>query len=398
MAQQSEVLHGIVSTLDIYTNGLQVYCVGGAVRDALLGLPAGDRDWVVVGSTPEEMLKRGFTPVGGDFPVFLHPKTREEYALARTERKSGRGYQGFTFYTGKEVSLEDDLLRRDLTINAMAVDVNGKLYDPYGGLHDLRCGIFRHVSEAFIEDPVRLLRLGRFLSRFEHFLVAPETLTLCQQMVSNHEVDALVPERVWKEISRSLMCAKPSRFFEFLIQVGALTIIAPRLHWSTEVGNYLDCNQMRELTLEQRYALLCYLGIPSNEDRELLSQYWRVSKEQADYARCFPFVIDSLQSLPHNLISVSADTAEQIVQFLEKIDGIRKTERFLALIQVASLLSDTATMPFYLAQWDTCLHVVKGVAAGDIARQYAPDTQAIKRAVHQARVSAIMKLLSRDEG
>lgn len=394
MVQQTELLLDIASVDDSCINGLKVYCVGGAVRDTLLGLQAGDRDWVVVGSTPEVMLARGFIPVGGDFPVFLHPKTREEYALARTERKSGRGYQGFTFYTGQEVSLEEDLLRRDFTINAMAVDMNGKLYDPYGGLLDLQHGIFRHVSEAFIEDPVRLLRLGRFLSRFEHFQVAPETLTLCQQMVSNHEVDALVPERIWKEISRSLMCAKPSRLFEFLIQVGALTIIAPGMHWSTAVGNYLDFAQEKGLTLEQRYALLCYLGIPRSEDRELLSQYWRVSKEQADYARCLPFVVEALQSLPQNLIRVSADVAEQIVQFLEKIDGIRKTERFLALIQVASLFRNPTSISCYVAQWEAFLHAIKEVAAGEVAKQYAPDTQAIKRAIHQARVSAITKLSS----
>src|SRR5690606_24883445 len=181
---------------DPLLEGLEVYIVGGAVRDALLGLPAGDRDWVVVGSTPEEMAARGFIPVGGDFPVFLHPRSKEEFALARTERKSGRGYKGFIFHTGKDVTLEDDLRRRDLTINAIAQRPDGSLVDPCGGLKDLQARVLRHVGEAFSEDPVRLLRLGRFAARFHQFSIAPETLALAIQLVESGEVDALVPERV----------------------------------------------------------------------------------------------------------------------------------------------------------------------------------------------------------
>ena len=191
---------------DPAVQGLQAYVVGGAVRDQMLGLPAGDRDWVVVGSTPEEMSRRGFVPVGGDFPVFLHPRTKEEYALARTERKSGRGYQGFTFYTGADVTLEQDLLRRDLTVNAMALTPDGALVDPLDGASDLKARVFRHVGEAFSEDPVRILRLARFAARFGDFTVADETMALCRGMVEDGEVDALVPERVCKEVARGMPC------------------------------------------------------------------------------------------------------------------------------------------------------------------------------------------------
>src|SRR5690606_10511045 len=178
---------------------MKVYRVGGAVRDALLGLPAGDTDWAVVGATPERMAALGFTPVGRDFPVFLHPKTREEYALARTERKTARGYQGFAFNCSPEVSLEEDLARRDLTINAIAQAEDGSLVDPFGGQRDIEARILRHVGEAFAEDPVRILRLARFAARFPDFAIAPATMALMRAMVESGEVDALVPERSWQE-------------------------------------------------------------------------------------------------------------------------------------------------------------------------------------------------------
>lgn len=207
------------------------YLVGGAVRDALLGLPVGERDWVVVGATPEEMVADGFQPVGKDFPVFLHPKTKEEHALARTERKSGRGYQGFTFHTGPEVTLEEDLVRRDLTVNAIAQDDEGRLHDPLGGQADVKARILRHVSPAFLEDPVRILRVARFHTRFAPlgFKVAPETIALMQEMVANGEVDHLVPERVWQEMARALMHDQPSTFFYTLRECGALARILPEV-------------------------------------------------------------------------------------------------------------------------------------------------------------------------
>jgi tRNA nucleotidyltransferase (CCA-adding enzyme) len=210
---------------------VKTYLVGGAVRDALLGLPINERDYVVVGATPESMAAAGYLPVGKDFPVFLHPKTKAEYALARTERKSGRGYAGFTFHTGVDVTLEEDLIRRDLTVNAIAQDDDGTLIDPHGGQRDLADKVLRHVSPAFAEDPVRVLRLARFAARFAPlgFSIAPETMALCRSMVANGEVDALVPERVWQEMARALMGAQPSTFFQTLHQCGALARIVPEL-------------------------------------------------------------------------------------------------------------------------------------------------------------------------
>lgn len=217
------------SAIDPLLSGLEVYEVGGAVRDRLLGIEPGDRDFVVVGSEPEVLAQRGFRPVGRDFPVFLHPHTGQEFALARTERKQGRGYHGFEFHTGSAVSLEQDLARRDLTINAMAMDAHGVLVDPYGGRRDLQARVLRHVSEAFGEDPVRILRLARFAARFVGFAIDPETLNLCRQMVAAGEVEHLVPERVWQEMSRALLTPRPSRFFEVLREVGALAIILPEV-------------------------------------------------------------------------------------------------------------------------------------------------------------------------
>ena len=189
---------------------MKVYAVGGAVRDELLGLPVADRDYVVVGATPGQMTKLGYKPVGKDFPVFLHPKTHEEYALARTERKTARGYHGFEFHAAPEVTLEQDLARRDLTINAIAKDEGGRIIDPFGGVTDLKARVLRHVGPAFAEDPVRILRVARFAARFD-FAIAPETLQLMRTMVANGEADALVAERVWQELARGLMERHPSR-------------------------------------------------------------------------------------------------------------------------------------------------------------------------------------------
>jgi tRNA nucleotidyltransferase (CCA-adding enzyme) len=211
------------------TDGLAIYRVGGTVRDELMGRSSKDADYVVVDASPEEMQLRGFRPVGRDFPVFLHPDSGEEYALARTERKSGHGYHGFVFHTGPDVTLEDDLARRDLTINAMACSPRGQIIDPFGGQQDIEQRILRHVSRAFREDPVRILRLARFAARFPDFRVADETLALCREMVVEGEVDHLVPERVWQEMSQALMETRPSRFFEVLRECDALAVILPEV-------------------------------------------------------------------------------------------------------------------------------------------------------------------------
>lgn len=210
---------------------MQIYLVGGAVRDTLLNYPVHEKDWVVVGETPESMLKAGFRLVGKDFPVFLHPKTKDEYALARTERKSAPGYKGFIVHASPDISLEQDLIRRDLTINAMAMSQDGQLIDPYGGQQDLENRVFRHISPAFAEDPVRILRIARFAARYQHlgFTLAPETLDLMQSMVSNGEIDHLVPERVWAELFKALNEQTPSAFFYTLKDCKALQKILPEL-------------------------------------------------------------------------------------------------------------------------------------------------------------------------
>jgi len=257
---------------------MQVYKVGGAVRDALLGLPVQDVDWVVVGATPETMAAQGYLPVGRDFPVFLHPATREEYALARTERKTARGYHGFAFQATPEVTLEEDLARRDLTINAIAQPpgATGRdgLVDPYGGQRDLAARVLRHVTDAFREDPVRILRLARFAARFADFTVAPETEALMCRMVEDGEVDALVPERVWQELSRGLMEQRPSRMLDVLRRCGALARLLPEVDrlWGVpqradyhpeidtgvHLGMVLDMSARLQAPLAVRFACLCH--------------------------------------------------------------------------------------------------------------------------------------------
>ncbi|PSU05863.1 multifunctional CCA addition/repair protein [Photobacterium gaetbulicola] len=242
---------------------MQTYLVGGAVRDALLGLPVKDKDWVVVGATPEQMLAQGYNQVGSDFPVFLHPKTKQEYALARTERKSGQGYTGFTCYSAPDVTLEQDLMRRDLTINAIAQTNDGSLIDPYQGQRDLKLRQLRHVSPAFVEDPLRVLRVARFAARFAHlgFTVAPETMALMQDMVVAGELSALTPERVWIEWEKSLQSDSPEIFLKVLRQCGALAVIMPELNalfgvpqpekWHPEI----DCGIHTLLVAEQAAKL-----------------------------------------------------------------------------------------------------------------------------------------------
>ncbi|MBX3639258.1 MAG: multifunctional CCA addition/repair protein [Nitrosomonas sp.] len=243
---------------------MKTYLVGGSVRDELLGLPVKDHDYVVVGSTPEEMVRLGYRPVGKDFPVFLHPVTKEQYALARTERKISRGYKGFQVFTTPQVTLQEDLVRRDLTINAIAKDADGNIIDPFNGVADLEAGILRHISPAFSEDPVRILRIARFAARFS-FRIAPETLALMSDMVHNGEVEALVPERVWQEISRGLMESNPSRMFYMLRECGALARILPEIdvlfgvpqpaHAHPEIDTGVHTMMVIDFAASRNYAL-----------------------------------------------------------------------------------------------------------------------------------------------
>lgn len=382
----------MTQVIDPALSGLLVYIVGGAVRDALLGRPAGDRDWVVVGSTPEDMVARGFIPVGGDFPVFLHPQTKEEYALARTERKSGRGYKGFTFYTGADVTLEEDLKRRDLTINAMAQSMTGELVDPLNGISDLQARLFRHVGPAFEEDPVRILRLARFAARFTDFSVAPETLALCRQMVASGEVDALVPERVWQELSRGLMSAQPSRMLAVLVDTGASARIMPEWQYSVRVAQLLDeAVQAKEhFPLSARYALLCL----ETERRAELAKRLRVPTDCVDMARLLPMVLAGAcvtgltpgpQSAGHSGGAVSL--AEHVMRLFECCDAIRKPERFGWLLESAMLVQQDID-PLW---WRARLDIVLAVDAGAAARTASEPAQ-IKQAVRAARLAALNQL------
>ena len=332
---------------------MQIYEVGGAVRDGLLGQTAGDRDWVVVGATPEQMIDLGYRPVGRDFPVFLHPTTHEEYALARTERKSGRGYHGFTFHTDPHVTLEQDLARRDLTINAIARDAQGRLVDPYGGRRDLEAGVLRHVSPAFAEDPVRLLRLARFAARWPAFTVAPETEALLVRLVREGEVDALVPERVWQELSRGLMEARPSRMIEVLRGCGALARLLPEVdrlfgvpqpaahHPEIDTGRHLlsvlDMAARLSTPLAVRYAALAHdLGKgttpPEQWPRHLGHEARSVALSDAMSARLkVPADCRDLARVvarEHgNVHRCTEFGAEALVRLLDRLDAWRRPDR-----------------------------------------------------------------------
>ncbi len=380
------------------TDGLDVYVVGGAVRDELLGLPQGDRDWVVVGVAPQEMVRRGFQPVGGDFPVFLHPQTKEEYALARTERKAGRGYRGFTFHTGPEVTLEEDLKRRDLTINAMARRPDGTLVDPLGGKDDLERRVFRHASEAFVEDPVRILRLARFAARFTDFTLAADTLALCREMVSNGEVDALVPERVWKELSRGLMSEKPSRMFSILHETTALPVVLPGLRWNTEVSQATDLAAARILTLPSRYAVL----LSQTAEHAALSRHLKVPSDCADYARLAQILSDRFDMLPlPPSPTPEAHLQKQalyVLETLEATDSLRKPARFRDLLGVVlctrhSLVENLDVEISRIDSWTSILECYLQVDAGAVAKQAAAAAGNIKAAVRTARLNAIVECL-----
>ena len=348
---------------------MQVFVVGGAVRDALMGLPVNDRDWVVVGSTPEAMTAQGFVPVGKDFPVFLHPKTREEYALARTERKTARGYKGFAVQAAPDVTLEEDLARRDLTVNAMAVPEilayqppstwTGQILDPYGGQQDLQSKVLRHVTEAFAEDPVRILRLARFAARFADFSVADETMALMRQMVEDGEVDHLVPERVWQELAKGLMSERPSRMFEVLRSCGALKVLLPELdrlwgvpqrpeyHPEVDTGVHMmlvmDMAARLNTPLPVRVACLMHdLGkgttpadvLPRHIGHEgrsvkLLQKVCERLRVPTDCKELAEVV-----AREHGNIHRSAELGpEALMRLLDRCDAIRQPERFARVLQ-----------------------------------------------------------------
>jgi tRNA nucleotidyltransferase (CCA-adding enzyme) len=355
---------------------MQAYVVGGAVRDELLGLPVQDHDWVVVGATPEQMLAQGFRPVGKDFPVFLHPDTHEEYALARTERKTAPGYHGFVFHTDPGVKLEDDLIRRDLTINAMARAADGSIVDPYGGRQDLENRIFRHVSEAFAEDPVRILRLARFAARFPDFRVAESTNALMRSMVEAGEADALVAERVWQELSRGLMEQKPSRMFAVLDDCGALARILPELDANERLMQAIDHAAAHGAELPVRFAVLMH---GHGKDIAGLGSRLRVPTDCRDLAVMTARELGVIKRTPEL-------DAEAIVALFERSDAFRKPERFAQMLQAAEYT--TPGHETHAPRLLKALAAARGVNAGEIAGRCAEKAK-IPEAVHAARVAAV---------
>ena len=402
---------------------MEVYLVGGAVRDRLLGLDPQDRDWVVVGATPEEMVARGFKAVGKDFPVFLHPETGEEYALARTERKTGPGYHGFEFHAAPDVPLEQDLARRDLTINAMAEAEDGTLIDPFGGEEDLAAGRLRHVSPAFAEDPVRILRVARYAARYAKwgFKVAHATHHLMQEMVVSGEVDALVPERVWQELVRALGEATPSRFFEVLRRCGALARILPELdalfgvpqpkhhHPEEDTGVHvlLVLDQAARLTPDTRVrfaALVHDLGKGTTPEAEWpthhaheergvalvegLCERLRCPREYRDLAK----VVARLHGLYHRADELRPET---LLKTLEQLDAFRRPERLEQYLLAAE--ADSRGRPGHeggeeelpnTRRFRTAFHAAHGVTAREVVAD-GLEGPAVGAELHRRRVRAI---------
>ena len=398
---------------------MKIYAIGGAVRDELLGLPVQDRDWVVVGATPEEMAARGYKAVGKDFPVFLHPETREEYALARTERKTAPGYKGFVFHADAGVSIEEDLARRDLTINAIARAEDGGYVDPYGGRADLAAKVLRHVSPAFVEDPVRVLRVARFAARFRDFTVADETLALMRQLVASGEVDHLVPERVWQELARGLMEPMPSRMFELLRACGALRKILPELdrlwgvpqradyHPEVDTGVHvmmvIDVAAAMEHSLPARFAALTHdLGkgltpadvLPrhiGHEQRSVdllhpLCERLRVPADCRDLA----LLVARYHGDIHKIDQLRPTT---IVKLMERCDVFRRPERFEELLAACEAdyrgrlgFERLDYAPF--GRWLAAMRAARAVDAGAVAAACAEPAQIPPR-IHEARAAAV---------
>ena len=416
-----------------------IYTVGGAVRDALLGLPVKDRDYVVVGADPEQLQALGYQPVGKDFPVFLHPDTHEEYALARTERKTAPGYAGFAFHAAADVTLEQDLMRRDLTINAIAMDEQGNLIDPYGGQADINNKIFRHVSAAYAEDPVRILRLARFAARFPDFSIAPETMQLMQTMVQAGEVDALVPERVWQELSRGLMEKKPSRQFQVLHECGALQKILPELavldtvqsnnFSQSEKNRYaialqvVDNAAKQHASLAIRFAVLLCDVAKLNEESDTASTSASASTSIMPASLSTTFVEAACARLKiqnevrdvaimfaresSNLYHANTFSAEMLVKLFERCDAFRRPERFgelLIAMQYQGVVQTSALSSgeHKAALIRSALMAAQSIPAGTIAaavsaRVTGNAAEQIAKAIHNERIAAIEHVLQQHQ-
>ncbi len=402
---------------------MQLYKVGGAVRDALLGLPVVDHDWVAVGATPEELVAAGYTPVGRDFPVFLHPRTKEEVALARTERKTAAGYHGFVFHADPQVTLEEDLARRDLTINAIAQAADGTLVDPFGGQRDLAARVLRHVSPAFAEDPVRILRLARFAARFTDFAVAPETLALMRRMVAAGEADALVAERVWQELARGLMETQPSRMFELLRACGALAVLLPEVdrlwgvpqradyHPEVDTGVHLmmvlDMAARLDAPLPVRYACLGHDLGKGTTPADVLPRHIAHEARSVKLVRA----VSERLRVPNDCREVALAVAAEhgnvhrsgefgpaaLLRLLERCDALRKPARFEQIL-LACECDARGRLGFEdrpYPQRGRLLRAQAVAAAVDTARVAADAAArglagpAIGQAVHDARAAAL---------
>jgi len=402
---------------------MQIYLVGGAVRDELLGSAVTDRDYVVVGSSVDEMLAAGFRPVGKDFPVFLHPKTQDEYALARTERKVASGYKGFTIHAATDVTLEEDLGRRDLTINAMAKTSDGQLIDPYGGLADIQSKTLRHVSAAFAEDPVRILRIARFAARYADFSVAPETNALMQQMVDAGEVDALVAERVWQELSKGLMEVKPSRMFEVLRSCGALKKLLPELdrlwgvpqpakyHPEIDTGVHvmmvIDYAASKDFSLPVRFAALMHDLGKGTTPKEMLPRHIghearsvSLLKEITKRLRVPTDCKELAQMVAKyhgKLHAVEEMRPSTLLSFLIELDAIRQPGRLKLFLQACEADSRGRTGFEERAQPEairllSALDAASSIDAGAVASGIQTPEK-IKTAVFEARLAAIQSKL-----
>ena len=339
---------------------MKIYLVGGAVRDQLLGLTVKDRDWVVVNSTPEEMLARGFRPVGQDFPVFLHPKTREEYALARTERKSGHGYTGFTFHTDPEVTLEQDLIRRDLTINAIARDESGEIIDPYHGQQDLEQRVLRHVSPAFQEDPLRVLRVARFAARFADlgFTIADDTMALMAHMVGTGETDYLVAERVWQETSRALMENRPEIYFLTLMGCGALNSVAPEwLPFLTRSPVCLSAlQQAASISASDAVRFACLFARNSHTSLDELKSFVRRMRFPAQHAELAMLVYEHADTAIETIHHL---TPESLMSLFEAADALRRPERFSEFLTATSCIAHASSRTLPASQQQAILKMLQ---------------------------------------
>lgn len=383
---------------------MKTYLVGGAVRDILMGLAPKDRDYVVVGGTPEELIEKGFKPVGAEFPVFLHPDTGEEYALARTERKTGPGYNGFSCQFHPGITLEEDLGRRDLTINAMAVDDSDHVVDPFNGQQDIKNEILRHVNaEAFKEDPVRVLRLARFSARYTYFSVHHTTLALCEEMVENGELNHLTAERVWKEFEKGMMEESPSCMFDFLWGVSALHVILPEVAELTDQPTTVLGNQVtdeltetlwamngaadRDAPLEVRFALL--LHKLSREDIEKVCDRLKVPNDCRWLAMAF-------QREAEYLVRASELSADALLNILKRVDAFRRPDRLEWLLTARECLERLWFPMGNLCDQSEVMRLVlqaaNAVDCGAIA-QVCSDKKQIPEAIHSARVEKIESAL-----